>query len=608
MKKIIVFILILLIIISVSKNAVLAMVGVKKIPTPKAYIAKVDGEEALIKKLNANDWIKITENMEIAPGDIIKTNNNSQVVINFYDNTVSRVDSNSEIKFEEISIDKENFAKTKVNIFVNAGQIWSRVIQLMDKDASFEINSSITVATVRGTAFNFEIIPNEESAKINTIEGILEIAKIKTKEEIDESTGQKKQTKIVIEKINLPEGNMAIVGKEKETENLLDKKIITQPILEENLKSKWFKDNQKLDEDFEKEVKEKAKKLNKEIAGILPDSAMYKIKRIAEKARIILTNDPTEKQKLIIDFANKRLSEAQQLAQEGKVVLAEATINNWQKSVDELTVDPEIIKKQTKNQFNLQKQIAGIIAPDSVNYNLRNILEDLEIKNEQNKADKEYLELKKVGQALKEIKLLKEKGKENLFEELIKKQEKILKELEKTPYQELINHIKLERDLLIQKKENLIKENKIKVEEKLLEPEIIKKQEQTPAQTQTSEQNQIPKIIEPLRDIVPENIIPNVEVKIKTLASLIVSADKYNMIAGKTKQFTAIARYNDNSTEDVTNKAVWTLVGDLGNISQSGLLQTNNTGGKGIVNAVFVENGIVVNGSSPEITALTIEF
>ncbi|MFH1233647.1 MAG: DUF5667 domain-containing protein [Patescibacteria group bacterium] len=596
MKKIIVFLLIFLIIIGAARSVALAMAGVKEIPMPKAYIAKIDGEEARIKKIDGNDYIKIAEGMEIMPGDIIKTGDNSQVIINFYDNTVSRLDSNSEIKFEKLSIDKENFAKTKINIFMSAGQIWSRIIQLMDKDASFEINSSVTVATVRGTAFDFEVISGDKLAKIDVVEGIIEVVNAETKE-----------------KINLLEGNTAVINGKKETEALVDKKIIIQPISEEKLKSKWVKDNQKLDEDFEKQGKEKAKKLNKEIAGVLPDSTMYKVKRIAEKVKIILTNNPVEKQKIIIAFANKRLSEAQQLAQEGKTALAESTINNWQKEIDESMADPETIKKQTKNQFNLQKQLTDRTTIDSGFHNLKIILEDLEIKNEPNKADKEYLELKKVEQRLKEIKFLKEKGEKDLLKGLIKKQEEILKEHEKTPYQEFINQLKLKKDLLISPQE----QNRQKVdfstsphptaettqalEEKSLEslPNTI----QPLVEKITEKQNQILEIINS-----SPNATSDAEVKIKTLTSLVVSADKYNMLAGGKKQFVAMARYNDNSTNDVTRLVSWTLAGDIGDITQSGLLQADNDGGKGIVKASFEENGIIVKGSSPEITALALEF
>ena len=69
-----------------------------------------------------------------------------------------------------------------------------------------------------------------------------------------------------------------------------------------------------------------------------------------------------------------------------------------------------------------------------------------------------------------------------------------------------------------------------------------------------------------------------------------------------------IARYNDSSTKDVTSLVVWTLAGDIGSISQSGLLQTDNDGGKGIIKAIFEENGVTIGGNSPEITALTLDF
>lgn len=600
MQKIIIFLLILS--IAISSGMVFAMAQIKEIPKPKAFISNVEGEVEI--KKGDDNWISAQKDMEVGEGDVIKTDENGNATINFYDNTVSRIGPDSEVAFEELFIDEENFAKTKINLFVNTGKIWSRIIQLMDKEASFEVGSSATVATVRGTTVDFEIT-TDGIAKINAIDGIIKVMTVKREEKIRK----------IIKKVDIVKGKSATIDEKKiKQEILLEEGIVVQPIIQETLESAWFENNQTLDKKFEKERKKKMEKINKEIAGSLPGSSMYKVKKIAEKIKVAFIINPNKKQKTAIAFVNRRLAEAQQLAKEGKIALAESIINNWQKDIDKIKANPETVKQLTKNHFNLHKQLTSKIF---------SAIADLEIQNETDALDKKYLELKKIENKINEAEVLKERGVKNLFQKQIEEQMENLNQFKESKLQESIDYLQLKMQLLQNEKEELdinqeVIQEQIKqpIREEVIEKPVVQKEvaEQEPIQTQEIITTPVATTtVATTTATTTESVTKEPEViekviEIKKLIGLIITANKYNMLVGETKQFFAKTQYSDDSTKDVTSQIAWTLIGDIGSITSTGLLKVDADGGKGTVNAIFTEDGITVVASSPEVTALLLEL
>ncbi len=73
----------------------------------------------------------------------------------------------------------------------------------------------------------------------------------------------------------------------------------------------------------------------------------------------------------------------------------------------------------------------------------------------------------------------------------------------------------------------------------------------------------------------------------KTLSSLIVDPNSWTFSSSATKQLTAIARYSDNSTEEVTNKATWTSSNpSMASVSNSGLV-TPGQNGSAVITATY---------------------
>ncbi len=75
-----------------------------------------------------------------------------------------------EVVVRELAVDGDNHASTRITLAVTAGRVWSRVVKLLDRDASFSVQSSTVVATVRGTAFVTDV-SSPDGDVVQVVEG-----------------------------------------------------------------------------------------------------------------------------------------------------------------------------------------------------------------------------------------------------------------------------------------------------------------------------------------------------------------------------------------------------------------------------------------------------
>lgn len=632
MKKVIFFIFLIIALLLFGFWSIKTFAQAKTLPAPKAYIIETAGD-AQIKSAGSNNWEIIAKDREIKPGDEIKTGSDGQISINFYNTSSSRIGPESQITIDQATIDKYNYAKTKVSLMVTLGRVWSRIINLADREASFETGSNSTVATVRGTTIDFERTKDEQD-KINAVESIVTVSLLAN--EGTSTQPNKNELRRILKSINLVQGSGAtiVAGEQKE--------IVVQPIPVEEKNTTWFNKNQQNDRKFEEEMKNLKEAQNQEIAGILPDSSLYKIKKIAESARVALTFDPNEKQALEVSFLNRRLAEAQELINDGKAGLAENVANEFAaktqkfyQSAAKSQISQDNLNNldgQIHNQINLQEQLLANTTPDNPAYGIKSKLEQLNLEITNNEGDKKFLQYKNLETKLKESELLKNENKNNLSEEQMKAYLEGLKTLGTQIDPELIERLKLLSETLKPTLES-IPLQKLDVNTQTdalinglktlndLAPQIIPQIEKiiTPLiqKTDTTQPTPvIPKtnITKPLvgpttpttTTILPPPPPPEIRMEIK-LSKLSVSASKYNILAQSTQQFQATAQYSNGSTKDVTGEANWSISGDIGTISSSGLVQPDADGGSGNVSASYTENGVTVSATSRTITALTLE-
>lgn len=104
-------------------------------------------------------------------------------------------------------------------------------------------------------------------------------------------------------------------------------------------------------------AKTQENELNVEDPGILPDSPFYFFKTVYERIQIFATLNKDKKAMLEMKLANKRLREAQKMADIGKTDQAEKMLQKWQERVDRITQKLEARKAKGEKVENLLEKL-----------------------------------------------------------------------------------------------------------------------------------------------------------------------------------------------------------------------------------------------------------
>ncbi|MDD5197379.1 MAG: FecR family protein [Candidatus Gracilibacteria bacterium] len=110
-----------------------------------AYVSELSGN---IKKTSANGAYFLKKSGEIlAVGDTLKTGDDGTATVTFSDNSVIRLNNNSEISFQKLM-------KEDTQLELKNGEIWARVLKPLYDVSFFTINTGDLSTGVRGTSLS----------------------------------------------------------------------------------------------------------------------------------------------------------------------------------------------------------------------------------------------------------------------------------------------------------------------------------------------------------------------------------------------------------------------------------------------------------------------
>jgi len=614
MKKIIAFFVIFAVVAAIGAKPFLGLAQPAEIPLPRARIAHLEGDVKI--KAVDKEWEAAMEYMELEKGDSLKTGADGYAVLNFFDSSSARIASNSEISFEKLAIDPDDHAKNNVGINVSVGRVWSRIIKLMDKESSYEVGTSDTVATVRGTAFDFAV--TDKGAEVAVADSKVSVAYFVSEEKKDETSGAMVKMKRIVKSVDLKKGEQASLP--KSSGNVDKAEIKVQKIVETESKSAWYLENQKADQAFLEQIQTKKEDASRRIAGYLPGTLAHKAKIVSEKANLLFAGD-VESEQLKEAFAVRRLAEAGELYRLGYIESAENTFAEFRTAASEVenfgNGDRPVV-----NLFNLQESIFEELAVDTDGWEKMAEILKSEIQGES--AGSVPAISDPFSEARGYLPPIEEKSDiiiplpiEN---KALTEQPKIISEplLPKAPLvpigEALPAPINPDRAIVPQSLPLSGNEDLKTVETLQTEP-VVKTELPTPlpladAPPKTEAETAVP--LEPLiksepalTEPLPLAPIPAPQTIIKPIG-LVLSVAKTNMLAGGTLALRAIMTYSDGLTKDVGPACAWSVSGDIGTIGNGGILQADADGGKGIVSANCSEGGAVFSAQSKEITALAL--
>lgn len=206
---------------------------------------------------------------EIESGASLETGKNSSALIHFPDGSILSLDKETSIQITNLQFETANKTLT-AKVALSVGRVWSKVVSLATPESEWEVKTSNTVATVRGTAFGMGF--KNGTSWVNTSENKVAVAPLdpEINEKIVEAEiiiEEKKYVELadinIKELVSIREKATSSESSFKEQRDFFEKKIADVPkIISED---SWVKEvktkHVKLDQELE-ELKKKSEILN----------------------------------------------------------------------------------------------------------------------------------------------------------------------------------------------------------------------------------------------------------------------------------------------------------------------------------------------------------
>ncbi|MFZ2803817.1 MAG: FecR domain-containing protein [Patescibacteria group bacterium] len=149
----------------VGVAAVWSLGASASVDVPAVRIETVQGT-VQVKRQGATDWQTADATISVQPGDEVRTGDDGKANIRWGDRGETRLDPDTDLTIESAPADPGSTTKTLIELKLNSGRAWSRILKLLDVDSGFDVKTDGVVATVRGTAFGVSAAPTDSQLAV----------------------------------------------------------------------------------------------------------------------------------------------------------------------------------------------------------------------------------------------------------------------------------------------------------------------------------------------------------------------------------------------------------------------------------------------------------
>lgn len=428
-----------------------------------SYINEVNGEVYVQRK---GETFLVEAGMPVYEGDIIKTNSGATAEVIFFDDSIVRVDSKSELNV--FTLNMANLADSEVEIGLRTGKIWAHSPSLVSDRSEFNVfTPKLDIEVDDKAVFELEV-KDQGNVKIDS-----HSKKVKVVQSLNS-----KSDVFVVKKgdsLDLFNGRVTLFERDSETE--------------------WAEENLNKDEDYNDSLQKKYKEELKEGAGILPDDPRYFLKQIGETTQILFTFDQEEKYDLELQFAENRLLEASVLLDEGKEELAKEQVEDYKEKVEkvydtaeEIVVEKpdqaSSIKQKVDEKVSAHKKAVTVVAESPEMKILEDTVYEVESLVSDDPGQKIVVELEQIEKEVEEEEIVTEEVFDKVVEDLVDLSDdiKALDEITKGKVLDKVEEIKDEIvEVEIFKEENpepVVVDDSVEKEEDSFGSEFVEKTEE----------------------------------------------------------------------------------------------------------------------------------
>lgn len=325
--------------------------------------------------------VNVYSGMQLFENDAISTAENGRVVIEYFDDSVSRLSGETRVVLEKLARPDGSPVKSNVEVLVVRGTVWSKVLNLVESGSSFVVRANNVYASTKRAAFNVKV--DEESFEIGVFKNSVEVK---------------------------GEGNVehVMTGKKLVISEDLSKNTEIKDVEISEAGDEWVRENLKYDRQYLSDVENRLLAARAEAMGIDIDDELSFDRSMQENALLFLTFDDVKTKKIELDLAEKNFIAAQiklhgnNLSDEDRDA-AMMAIDDFGEEVrafydftDNIALTDEAYAEELQAEVSemvmANKKDLSIVTPDSPIYLARNVVEDLELL--QAKDDSEMAGLK----------------------------------------------------------------------------------------------------------------------------------------------------------------------------------------------------------------------
>ncbi len=118
------------------------------------YIDEVSGTAYVLR---SGELLEAKKDFSLEEGDVLITKENSSVTVRFFDDSVSRLDANTQLEVTRLYSEPFNPVATQIELLLEDGHIWTRVLNLVDENSHFMISTQGSAAIVtKKAAFDLQ--------------------------------------------------------------------------------------------------------------------------------------------------------------------------------------------------------------------------------------------------------------------------------------------------------------------------------------------------------------------------------------------------------------------------------------------------------------------
>lgn len=366
-----------------------------------SYITAIKEAQGEVVILRGDGAFFAQEGMILKSDDVVRTGAGSQAVIAFLDQSISRLDENTEIKISKLFVNPADRTQTIVELVLNQGRLWNRVVNLVNNVSRFQVKAENTIAVAKKkAAFDVAVTPKQK-AKVSAVQNKVDLV-VATNRRVVETA--------------LIKGAVAEV---KTNAQAAAPKIVSDQDLEQT--DEWVSSNLQKDKQYIEEIKQEAVDQIKEGIKVLPGNPLYAVKEISETTKIAFALNETDKQRKILEAARAKFAEAEVLLEKGDKQAADNAISAFREHIKGMSEwvknneaanpaeagDLRATLEETMNAY--QKQFT-LVLPAEPLYALKEAVSQMQVEIAANEVQKTETKLTQASDKLMEAHDLAEQG------------------------------------------------------------------------------------------------------------------------------------------------------------------------------------------------------